>query len=88
MGTSSSEDKRGKIGRMNESKTASHQTELLKTKFTESGKESDQIKNRNAKRMHNNALNHDRPHLQPPLVRRRLVLLQERFVVCVEKMRS
>jgi hypothetical protein len=35
----------------------------------------------------NNALNHDRPHLQSPLVRGRPVL-QEKVVVCQGKMRS
>jgi len=49
-------------------------------------KKIDQFGEQNSKR-HNNALNHDRPHLQTAVVRGRLVL-KERFVVCGGKMRS
>jgi hypothetical protein len=39
------------------------------------------------RKQYNNALNHDRPHLQTPLARGRLVL-KEILVVCGENMRS
>jgi len=47
----------------------------------------DQSQKQNAKTRPNNALNHDRPHLQTPLSRGRLVL-HTRLVVCGDKMRS
>ena len=55
----------------------------MKTKTKKFGKENQSNQKIKEEKSHNNALNHDRPHLQTLLFRGRLVL-HTRLVVCKE----